>query len=212
VRHLAAQGIVPFSPAQGTQMLARLLAQDRPQLTAVQMDWAKLLASYSPPFLSELAKEVSARGALEPAAGGRDGLTREQLEIAAPEARHELLQAFLVNQIARVLRCSPSKVDAHQPLTKLGIDSLMAVELKNRIEGALTMKMPVVALLKGPTLATLTTSLLEQIGMAPTGAASPSIARQETPAELLAKIDRLSEAEVDALLQASDEARPEERP
>jgi acyl carrier protein len=121
------------------------------------------------------------------------------------------LQEFLVNQIARVLRCSPAKVDVHQPLTRLGIDSLMAVELKNRIEANLTIKLPVVALLKGPSLATLAAELLKQVGMAATGESAPPIVRQETAAELLSRVDQLSEAEVDTLLRSADDARPEER-
>jgi acyl transferase domain-containing protein/acyl carrier protein len=209
VKHLTAQGILPFTPAQGTRMLADLLRQNAPQLTALQIDWSKLLAVYSPPLLSELAQEVAAR--IGAAAPSRDGLTREHLEAAAPGARHELLQEFLVNQIARVLRCSPAKVDVHQPLTRLGIDSLMAVELKNRIEANLTIKLPVVALLKGPSLATLAAELLKQVGMAATGESAPPIVRQETAAELLSRVDQLSEAEVDTLLRSADDARPEER-
>ena len=135
-------------------MLADMLEQDAPQLMAVHVDWAKLVALYSPPLLSEMAREAAAHATTAPPSPG-GGLALEQLHAAAPEERHGLLQTFLVHQIARVLRCSPAKVDVHQPLTKLGIDSLMAVELKNRVEASLTIKMPVVALLKGPTLATL---------------------------------------------------------
>jgi hypothetical protein len=87
----------------------------------------------------------------------------------------------------------------------------MAVELKNRIEATLTIKLPVVALLKGPSLATLAAELLKQIGMAATGESAPPIVRQETAAELLSRVDQLSEAEVDTLLRSADDARPEER-
>ena len=45
-----------------------------------------------------------------------------------------------------------------QPLTKLGIDSLMAVELKNRVEIDLELTIPVTALLQGPSLAQLSAS------------------------------------------------------
>ena len=68
-----------------------------------------------------------------------------------------------MEQIARVLRCSPSKIDVHQPLTKLGIDSLMAVELKNRVEIDLELTIPVTALLQGPSLAQLSARLVSQL-------------------------------------------------
>ena len=51
----------------------------------------------------------------------------------------------------------------HQPLTKLGIDSLMAVELKNRVEVDLGLTIPVTALLQGPSLAQLGARLVGQL-------------------------------------------------
>ena len=52
---------------------------------------------------------------------------------AEPAARHRLLRSYLSEQVARVLGLSASRLDVEQPLSNLGLDSLMAVELKNRI-------------------------------------------------------------------------------
>ena len=71
------------------------------------------------------------------------------------------MEGFLVEQIAQVLKCSPTRVDAHEPLNRLGIDSLMAVELKNRVEADLETNLPVTALLQGPSLSQLAAQLLE---------------------------------------------------
>jgi acyl carrier protein len=134
-----------------------------------------------------------------------------------------------VEQIARVLRCSPSKIDVHQPLTRLGIDSLMAVELKNRVEVDLELTVPVTALLQGPSLSQLSARLVSQLPV-PAMAATvdavslpeyvtlSSLVEQGTAAELLSKVATLSDEAVDSLLKnmvivgavANDQEEPEE--
>jgi acyl carrier protein len=144
----------------------------------------------------------------------KDGLTRDKLVAAAPEDRQGMIEAFLVEQIARVLRCSPSKIDVHQPLTRLGIDSLMAVELKNRVEVDLELTVPVTALLQGPSLSQLSARLVSQLpvpAMAATATVDAvsladyvtlsSLVEQGTAAELLSKVETLSDEAVDSLLK-----------
>jgi hypothetical protein len=74
----------------------------------------------------------------------------------------------------------------------LGMDSLMAVQLKNRIETDLGVLVPIAHFLQSPSVAQLTAQLLEQL--APM--LSTSIAEQT-----LVSIDQLSDEEVDAMLR-----------
>jgi len=69
-------------------------------------------------------------------------LTRDQLLAAAPEERRPLLESSLRELFARVLGFSAAKVDLQQPLYRLGLDSLMAVELRNRLEANLGVVVP----------------------------------------------------------------------
>ena len=113
-----------------------------------------------------------------------------------------MVEGFLVEQLARVLKCSPSKVDVHESLNRLGIDSLMVVELKNRVDVVLELALPVTVLLQGPSLAQLTTHLLEQLAPAPCLAPSASAsAHEENGEQLVVDVDELSDEEVDALLR-----------
>jgi hypothetical protein len=127
---------------------------------------------------------------------------RELLLAAPPERRRELAQELVVSELARVLRCAPSRIDVHQPLTRLGLDSLMAVEFRNRIEGGLAVRLPVAELLKGPTIVALAGRLAEELGRSAPPA--PPIAPQPER-DLLARLDQLSDEEVDALLRARQE-------
>jgi acyl carrier protein len=210
---LVQQGILPFSPAQGMQLLERILQLHSPQAMAISADWGKLLGLIQLPILASLAAEVDQKGGPAKAQRSKDGLNSEKLLAAASEDRQRLVEAFLVEQIARVLRCSPSKIDVHQPLTKLGIDSLMAVELKNRVELDLGLTVPVTALLQGPSLAQLSDRLIGQLPAsgpavaAPTNGASvaaldaDALRNGGNPEQLLSKVDELSDEMVDSLLR-----------
>ncbi|MCC7358230.1 MAG: amino acid adenylation domain-containing protein [Anaerolineales bacterium] len=88
-----------------------------------------------------------------------------KLELSAPApalppaAAPVAIPTFLARQVSRVLGLGEAQLDRHQPLNQCGLDSLMAVELKNRIEQTLGLEVPLVELLQGPTLAGLTSAL-----------------------------------------------------
>jgi acyl carrier protein len=62
-----------------------------------------------------------------------------------------------------VLGHTSLKLDAHQQLNRLGIDSLMSIELKNRIVSDLNVVIPVTTFLQGVTFEQLITLIVEQI-------------------------------------------------
>src|SRR6185369_5541813 len=70
-------------------------------------------------------------------------------------------------QVGHVLGLAASKVDVDQPVGKLGLDSLMAVELRNRIEKDVGIVVPTVALLQEPTVTSLARELLSQLDGSP---------------------------------------------
>jgi 8-amino-7-oxononanoate synthase len=71
-------------------------------------------------------------------------------------------QSFIAKKVADLLKISLSKVDVHCPLNKLGIDSLMAVELMMDIEKGMAIDFPVEALFLGASIADLAAHVLWQ--------------------------------------------------
>jgi acyl transferase domain-containing protein len=90
-------------------------------------------------------------------------LTREQLLSTAPDDRVSVLSEHLRQHIAVVLRLASARIDLNQSLLTLGIDSLMAVELKNRVESKLGIAIPLAQLIKGPTLIELAHALVDSL-------------------------------------------------
>ncbi|MFD3625186.1 acyl carrier protein, partial [Streptomyces sp. NPDC058698] len=60
----------------------------------------------------------------------------------------------------------PERVNTNRPLNRLGMDSLMAVELRNRIERRYQVKLPMVQLLKDGTITTVAQALAAELNSA----------------------------------------------
>jgi acyl carrier protein len=202
---LALLGINSMAPKQALEVLGRLLGESATQVVAVPVNWTQYRESYAgsdSPLLSELAREE----AEIPRPAGRTNDRRNALIAAEPAERRQLLQSYLSEQVARVLGLSPSKLDLQQPLSHLGLDSLMAVELKNRIAVDLKVNVPVAKFLQGFSVDQAVTQVLDQLAgedANPTTPLSPAVVQPEgrqNAERLLANLDQLSDEQVGSLL------------
>jgi len=206
---LALLGISSIAPKQALEILGRLLGQNATQVVPVPVNWKQYREFYpdcsASPLLSELLREE----AEVPWPAGRKSDRRDALLAADPAARRQLLHSYLREQVARVLGLSPTKLDVQQPLSHLGLDSLMAVELKNRIAVDLGVNVPVVKFLQGFSVDQAVTQVLDQLEAEvahPTTPLAPVVTPQKQSIEqgsaeqLLESLDQLSDEKVDSLL------------
>jgi acyl carrier protein len=80
-----------------------------------------------------------------------------------PAEQSAVMEKHLQALTARVLRMDAEKVDISAPLSALGLDSMMAMELKNRLDLSLGMAVPMLDLLKGASIAELSPDLLSRL-------------------------------------------------
>ncbi len=73
----------------------------------------------------------------------------------------EAVEAWLVNRLAGMLGINPTEIDVEQPISRYGIDSLMALELVHNIQSALGVVLPVTTFLQSSTIAQLATESFE---------------------------------------------------
>jgi acyl transferase domain-containing protein/acyl carrier protein len=208
--------IESIKPSDGLEILGRLMQRATAQVAVMPINWdvwQRFYQSFSrSPFLAELSPQDNS-SQLESISQQQSGFTREAFFNVALEERLPALESFLTEQIARVFRFDPSQLPLDVSLNSLGLDSLMGIEIKNRIEGQLGITLPMVALLQGPTIAELATRVLEQLTTTPMteGLTDNSKGDDETgedrvqvdqkrAEQLLANFDELSDAQVDQLL------------
>jgi phthiocerol/phenolphthiocerol synthesis type-I polyketide synthase D len=134
------------------------------------------LARAYPAFAADpaLADLVAAPGT--PAAPAT--LSLEALLAGPVESRPPLIGTYLRAEAARVLGMPAERFDAAAPLSSYGFDSLMAVQLKNRIEADLGVILPMTRFLHGPSVDELVPSVL-----AATAAGAPVPVATATTAE-----------------------------
>jgi myxalamid-type polyketide synthase MxaB len=205
-RRLAEQGLGQILPEQGVQALAQALQLGLPQVGVLPINWTRMAQQFPagsvPPLFSEVVSQAQAgKGGPLP---DKQAEFKRALEAAPADQRQELLTGFVRDQVVKVLGLpSPEALDLSQPLTDAGLDSLMAIELKNRIESGLGMSLAVSNFVEGPSIAELAQRVLAQMGTPVS--AGPTEERQGNgqdgeAAQLLARLDQLSDDEVDSLL------------
>ncbi|RKH60321.1 non-ribosomal peptide synthase/polyketide synthase, partial [Corallococcus aberystwythensis] len=116
---------------------------------------------------------------------------------ATPGERAELLAQGVTGQVAAVLRLPPARVELGKPLNRLGLDSLMGLELKNRIERTWSLKLPLAEIFLAEGVTDLAGRVLARW--------NADHAVQEAPAAVAAGIPRGSEALGEAPLSHAQE-------
>jgi phthiocerol/phenolphthiocerol synthesis type-I polyketide synthase C len=129
-----------------------------------------------------------------------------------PVQRRQTLTDKLQAEAARVLRLPPADLDVTRPLNQFGLDSLMALELKNRMQSQWGITVPLVSVLSGPSvtglvsiLETLVDAAEEPSDSVPANASDDGFTRNvmdsKSAHQLLDRLPQLSDDEVDSLLK-----------
>ena len=191
-------GPAMIAPRDGVDALDRLMKARVTQAMVTPVRWDEWSALY-PAFVdAPLLRELTAAPAASRVRGSSTSrsLTREALFNANDEERERLLLAYATGHIASVLGLGPEQVDVHHPITAMGLDSLMAVELKNRFEADLEVTVPIVRLLKGPSVSDVSALLLVAMEAEPLAAPSDPGAEAALAAVGGAVTERMEEGEI----------------
>jgi acyl transferase domain-containing protein/aryl carrier-like protein len=204
----AKRGIELITPEVGMQILSRVLGQRPAQLTAISANWAQAReaspAGRMPRMFALLGEQAGE--ARDADAGQGDGELLHTLSSVQAGERQEILEAYLHELIGRVLQLDAAQFTGQEALTSLGMDSMMAIEVKHRVAASVKVDLSVLELLQGITVARLATRLLAAL---PFAEAAPAAA-QEAPSleEIEQLIAQADSAELERLLaeleQASD--------
>ncbi|MCI5159756.1 MAG: KR domain-containing protein [Candidatus Electrothrix sp. AUS1_2] len=120
-----------ISPQQGVELFGALLEQDMPQAGALPIQWQKFgLTLPSPagfPVLSKLIKPS------ESTTEGRSSLL-QQISQASTDRQYDILKKHIKAEIEQIMGKVP---DDDQGFFDIGMDSLMSIQLANRLSSSL---------------------------------------------------------------------------
>ena len=210
VQNVTSRGLVSMTPDEGIALLERCLGLDEPQLGALRVDWRVLLerqfAAGPPPHLADLAREEG------PAAADAEptGALAQRLRDASPIERRGLLLDQLRAALARVLGASRDALREDRGFAEMGMDSLMSIDLRNRLQRALGAPLPASLVMDHPNLDRLADFLLGEVLALDEGAGAEPARRaggeDRAPDPAVGDMDALSVNDLEALLAAEIQA------
>jgi len=135
-RNIASRGMQSMKPAEAVAAMWHVMEQRRePQIFIMPLDVEKLRwVGFTTSLFRTLTEEAknSTRESIA------RGIFRQTLLAAgSPQQQKSLLEQHLLQQISAVLRIPAAEIDNQVPLIDMGMDSLMALELRNRVEATL---------------------------------------------------------------------------
>ncbi|MGW7104464.1 SDR family NAD(P)-dependent oxidoreductase, partial [Streptomyces sp. NPDC054883] len=173
LRRMSRSGVLELSFPDGLALFDAALALDEALLAPVRLDRAALgrRADEVPALLRALAGPPARRAARPtelPATGAADtggSLVRAKLAgLPAGPERVRYAEELVRGHAAAVLgHGDPAGVEADRGFTELGLDSLGAIELRNRLQKATGLRLPATLMFDYPNSAALAGFLLEEL-------------------------------------------------
>jgi myxalamid-type polyketide synthase MxaB len=169
IKRLEQIGMGTISPSQGLQVLEHLFWEAPVQVGVASINWSRYLERLSTrsPFFADLGVEIQKlrSGSWEERPNSEGDSLRNALVSATPTERQQLLASHICEQVAKVLGFSATKLSITDTLTNLGVDSLTAIELRNRLNKETGVYLPVVKIIQGPSISQLTELILEELAL-----------------------------------------------
>ncbi len=153
VDRMRRQGLRSIPPDEAGALLDRILRRDVHRVGVIPTTEPKadtLLARFLPPDV----RGAQATRAIPP-------LSKADLSALSPDIMRDYIEEFVTDAISRILEVDPGSVETGQTWRSLGVDSLMAVELRNRIEAGLHVSIPVETLQSETAISQTIDTLLE---------------------------------------------------
>jgi acyl transferase domain-containing protein len=192
-----APGIHLLSPQTALELLFNIGRTEQANPVVIDIDWDRIQSSISAraqhSLLSNLIKKTST--------GPQDTLNlnklRSDCDQLAPVDRQTYIEQFMLKVAKEVMALNERQpLDVNQPLQSEGLDSLMALELRNKLANALGRKLPATLLFDYPTIRAMSTFIVDQLYP---DANTKTLLDLQPPSVFIEGTDNLSELSDDQL-------------
>jgi acyl transferase domain-containing protein/acyl carrier protein len=201
------RGLAGIDPEQGLRALEAAIGQDEAQLAVLPMDWDRFVRTASPGVCHSMLSTLVASRAPAGMPAPQDTLHHE-LARATPVEWRGIVTLRVRAEIAAILDITSDQVaDEGRGLFDMGFDSLMALELKNRLEIAVARALSATLAFDCPSVAALVDYLLDLVAPAwPDRGASMPVADSQSDLAvsdaMVAEVAGLSERDLELLVDS----------
>jgi NAD(P)-dependent dehydrogenase (short-subunit alcohol dehydrogenase family)/acyl carrier protein len=203
--YLARIGTGLVEPREIFEVLEILLGTGTPQAAGMRIDWAKWRQASKGAQENRLFERVLSGTAEAGESAGKVGDWRKRIDAADPAERPGIIILALQEVVGSVLRVKPESLRPEQPLTDLGLDSLMGVEIENMIESSVGVTLPPTSLLRARTIGQIAGLIDEHLGGGTKTVAAPVRETAVTVDEI--DFDEIDDGALEDIL--SDQPAPE---
>jgi polyketide synthase 12/myxalamid-type polyketide synthase MxaB len=202
----AEKGIGALAPETGLRILGRAIAERWIQRVVAPIDWRQFLRGVASPIAEgffSYVRPVEERQAIPRQQTAADVSMLERMRAASPGHRRSLLVQHIRSCATRILGGgNASDIDLKRPLSEMGLDSLMAVELRNLLGSSLENRLPATVLFDYPSVDRLAGYLLGILFPAADSAAQEDgSSPMPSPKDVLTDLEHLSDEDVDRLIE-----------
>lgn len=204
---MAAQGVRLIPIDQGLDALGRAMLNEEPNIGVISVDWSTFLSGTAgnvPDFLERFRPRKNLSG--QQSAGQIETISfaAELAGVADDELQVELAKLIAIEAAAVLGITDLNHLDHEQPLNEIGLDSLLALELRARLGVASGSKQSATLLFDQPSIAELAEFFVDQFRSETEQAPISTKADREQEMERVSReeIDAMSDAEIEALVDA----------
>jgi epothilone polyketide synthase D len=170
---LARRGLRVLAPSQSLEAMSIAMTGNDPHVVVADVEWSSFREGFEAwgvrPMLAEIAEAVGTDPGDPEIPGGFQWVA--QLAALQPLEREAQMREWLGKECAAVLGHPPdTQLDQHTGFFDLGMDSLMTVQLKKRLEQALGVRISTTVTFDHPNIETLAAKLLVDVGLSPQSA------------------------------------------
>jgi acyl carrier protein len=171
-------GAKPMPAAQALAGIGAIAASGLAAAGFAETNWndaRRFLPILSAPFFAEISADSAS-------AQGDDSLLERLAGLSVEEAL-PLLKTAVAEEAANILRLPAAAIDPLRPLSEMGMDSLMAVELRLALESRLRVDLPLLSLAEGTSIASIAGRLAGAISSRPQASQLVSLAERYEAAD-----------------------------
>ncbi len=159
------QGWKAFSLQQACEVLEQMLLTNPVQRVATDSDWEMIGGFF--PHSATSSRFEHLVNEKELAGGSGVGSADDALKTAILEAKddekQEIFLARLKDTFGRVIGTTADKLDSNEPVTKYGLDSLMANQIRNWIQSNVGIDYSMMKIMRGPSMIEITAQVVDEI-------------------------------------------------